>query len=269
MPRTSITGSLPASIGNMPSLEMVWLDHNPKLGGPIPQTFANLKNLVAFEGDEVIFADGTRTAADVVLFAHGYAPTFPFLKYPVHVGARHPGLLYLNMFHPVLGGSLAFCGFARPAIGTIPPTGELQARLFAQVAAGLRELPDAAEMSADVDMERKENQERYPTQPQPNVVISWIDYMDRLAGIVGCRPDIRRLLLRPRLLWKVAAGPMTGAVYRLHGPGAAPASETTVLWLPRMHHLREVFTLLGLHLLIWPFVRTHPSVRWRSANPII
>jgi len=30
---TSLQGTLPASMGSMTNLEMVWLDHNPKLSG--------------------------------------------------------------------------------------------------------------------------------------------------------------------------------------------------------------------------------------------
>lgn len=47
--QTSITGSLPASIGYMPLLTMIWFDHNPTLGGQIPASFTNLKNVTAFE----------------------------------------------------------------------------------------------------------------------------------------------------------------------------------------------------------------------------
>ena len=42
-------GAVPDGLGELPNLRMLWLDHNPKLGGPIPQSFAKLKNLVAFE----------------------------------------------------------------------------------------------------------------------------------------------------------------------------------------------------------------------------
>jgi hypothetical protein len=47
--QTSLTGSLPASIGYMPLLTMMWFDHNPTLGGQIPASFTNLQNVTAFE----------------------------------------------------------------------------------------------------------------------------------------------------------------------------------------------------------------------------
>ena len=47
---TRLTGSLPAEIGTMRGLEMLWLDHNPHLGGAIPGSFKGLDGqLTAFE----------------------------------------------------------------------------------------------------------------------------------------------------------------------------------------------------------------------------
>jgi hypothetical protein len=40
---TKITGKLPSSIGDLSNLEMVWLDHNPGMSGPIPASFSKLK----------------------------------------------------------------------------------------------------------------------------------------------------------------------------------------------------------------------------------
>lgn len=45
---TKITGTIPDTIGDARALSMVWLDHNPTLGGEIPASFSKLK-LTAFE----------------------------------------------------------------------------------------------------------------------------------------------------------------------------------------------------------------------------
>ena len=37
-----VHGELPLSLGHIPSLKMIWLDHNPALGGDVPTTFAQL-----------------------------------------------------------------------------------------------------------------------------------------------------------------------------------------------------------------------------------
>jgi dimethylaniline monooxygenase (N-oxide forming) len=227
------------------------------------------RHIVRFDRDAVVFSDGVRQEADVVLFAHGYNPSFPFLKLPSGVGQRHPGLLYLRMFMPEMGASLAFCGFARPAIGAIPPTGEMQARYFALVAAGLRSLPSPTQMRAAVVEQVQENAETFPIQAQPNVIISWIRYLDCIAAKVGCRPAPWRLLKHSRLCWQVLTGPMTGAMYRLHGPGARQVARKTVLALPRTHPLRELVTMVGLHFWLWPIELLHPHTSWRSHNTFV
>ncbi|NEQ69348.1 MAG: NAD(P)-binding domain-containing protein [Symploca sp. SIO2D2] len=225
-------------------------------------------NIVSLDRDDVIFEDGLRHPADVVIFAHGYTPSFPFLKYPEGVQALHPSELYLNMFHPELGDSLAFCGFARPTIGAIPPIGELQARLFALLASGKLGLPEPRVMACDIVQAKQENAENFPTQSQPNVLVRWIPYMDKLASLIGCRPTAQYLLTRPGLLWKLCAGPMTGAQYRLQGPGASQTSWETVMKLPRMHQLSEILTYIGLHFWIWPIQGLIRNTTWRSSNTI-
>jgi dimethylaniline monooxygenase (N-oxide forming) len=227
------------------------------------------KNVVRLDGDDVIFEDGIRHPADVVIFAHGYTPSFPFLKYPEGVQARHPSELYLNMFHPAIGDSLAFCGFARPTIGAIPPIGELQARLFALLASGKLVLPESRIMTCDIVRSKKENTENFPTQSQPNVLVRWIPYMDKLASFIGCRPTAQYVLTRPRLLWKLCAGPITGAHYRLQGHGASQTSLETLMKLPRMHQLSEILTYIGLHFWIWPIQSVIRHTSWRSSNTIV
>ncbi len=223
------------------------------------------KNVVGFDQENVVFADGVRHPADVVIFSHGYIPVFPFLEHPENVSVRHPGEMFLNMFHPEIGDSVGFCGFVRPAIGAIPPTGELQARLFAQVAAGKRVLPTQPHMLNAIALAQQENAATFPNQSQPNAVINWIPYMDKIAGIVGCRPQPLKLLRQPHMLWSLCAGPVTAAYYRLHGPGQSAAAQQTIKSLPRTHEISEIVIYLGLLFWTWPLQVLHPHPRWRSS----
>ena len=217
-----------------------------------------------FDGHDVLFDDGTREAFDTIILAHGYHPVFPFLKLPEGVMEKHPGHLYLRMFYPDIGDSLAFCGFTRPAIGAIPPTGELQARLFALVAAGKRTLPAMAAMQKSMAIDRMEDKKRFPLLPEAHAIISWIPYMDKIAALVDCRPKPWKLLSSPYMLWKVATGPVNAAHYRLHGTGAVPIAKKTVRSLPTSHKLDELVTMLGLHFWVWPFGFLRSNRRLRS-----
>ena len=47
---TQIAGALPADMGKMSGLQMIWLDHNPLLGGAVPQSLLELgSNLAVLE----------------------------------------------------------------------------------------------------------------------------------------------------------------------------------------------------------------------------
>lgn len=222
------------------------------------------REIMCFDNNHVVFADGHKEIADVVIFAHGYFPHFPFLKISERDYTRHPSEMYLNMFDPEIGSSLAFCGFARPALGAIPPVGELQARLFALVSAGKLILPAKEDMRGQITQDQRENRERFPTLPEKNVVVSWIAYMDKIAMLIGCRPDPWKLLRSPTLLWRVLTGAVNGAHYRLHGVGAKPIAVQTVNFLRGEHEISEILTMLGLHFWVWPFALMQKNKRYQS-----
>lgn len=222
-----------------------------------------------FESDSIIFTNGRKYQIDTVIFTHGFHPKFDFLDVEVKEKIPHPGKLFLNMFSLEYGDSIAFCGFARPAIGAIPPTGEMQARLFALIASGKRCLPTKAEMQRDIKLTSAQHKVSFPLQEQPHVVVNWIPYMDKLAALIGCRPNPWKLLMHPRLLWKVGSGPTTGATYRIHDETSNATSVETVMSLPRTHQLEELFTMIGLHFLIWPIGFLTKNWKFRSSNSFI
>ncbi|WP_245658951.1 flavin-containing monooxygenase [Microtetraspora malaysiensis] len=81
----------------------------------------------AFDGDDVIWADGTREKADTVLFATGYRPNLPYLQplgaldgagVPKHVGGistTHAGLVYVGLEFQRSFASNTLRGVARDA----------------------------------------------------------------------------------------------------------------------------------------------------------
>ena len=167
----------------------------------------------------VQFEDGSRVEADALIFSTGFEPAFvPFLVIEVDLGA-----LYLNCFAPDVGETLAFIGFIRPPLGAIPPMAEMQARLFSQVVGGKRILPSAADMKRDVvrrlAKRRAYFREVFGRLPQ---LADYSAYMDELAEIIGCKPRLADLMLRPRLIFKIYTGPFCSAQYRLRGPHSDP-----------------------------------------------
>lgn len=218
--------------------------------------------------DGVVFADGERVEADVVLMCTGYRQAFHFMD-DLSVDF---GRLYHRVFSPSIGGSVAFIGFARPAIGAIPPIAEMQARWFAQVCSGHRTLPSAPEMGRVALAEQAARRRQFGgAADRLESLVDYTTYQDTLADEIGCRPDLVQLARTdPRRAWKLFAGPFIGAQFRIVGPHARPdaAYETLdrvrpvltpgfVAFLALCHLVTRLLALLGLR-------RFAPALRLRA-----
>jgi dimethylaniline monooxygenase (N-oxide forming) len=201
-----------------------------------------------FTAEGVVLADGEEVAADVVLFATGYrAQGFSFLE--GESMPRCPSELWHLMYSPKLRERLVFIGFARPAIGAIPPISEIQARYAALVSRGQCKLPDPQ----DMDKELKERlKARSMSFDEPRIIslVDWIPYMDHLAAKIGCRIEIKDVILRPKLAWRLMTGTMLVAQYRLTGPDASPALAEKSLMLPGGMRTVDKLWFLTIHLLV-------------------
>lgn len=163
--------------------------------------------LVGLEGAAAVFADGSRTPADAIVLATGYAPAFPFLPAgmpPTHEGAL---ALYRLVFPPGVAG-LAFVGMTRVS-GPVFPVAELQARWVAAVFSGGVELPPAEEMWHEIGS--RIGRARAAGDDQMRVEL--LPYLDDIAARIGAKPS---LLRHPRLL----TSPVSARDYRprLRGP---------------------------------------------------
>jgi dimethylaniline monooxygenase (N-oxide forming) len=186
--------------------------------------------LAAFTPEGVALADGEQIDADVVLFATGYkAQGYSFLQ--DSSTPRCPSELWHLMYSPEHRERLVFIGYARPAIGAIPPIAEIQARYAALVTSGQRALPTKEEMARELE-ERLSARAVSFNEPRIVALVDWIPYMDHLAEKIGCRVRARDLLLRPRLAWLLATGTMMVAQYRLTGPDAKAELAERSLELP-------------------------------------
>eukprot|EP00958_Prasinococcus_capsulatus_P008577 scaffold843_cov327-Prasinococcus_capsulatus_cf.AAC.14 len=162
--------------------------------------------LEAFDARAAVFKDGRRQEFDIVVFADGYKPTRKFLQLPPAVTPVAPEGMYLRVFHPNMENTLAFVGFARPQIGSIPTICELQARLLALVFTDQVQLPDDVRMRQRIERARTQSRARFGAGSYASNLVEWFPYMDSLAAAVGCRPNGWQLLRRPLLLAKVLSG---------------------------------------------------------------
>ncbi len=95
-----------------------------------------------FEGDRVIFSDGSEQDADLVVFATGYEVAFPFLDKALVLDDAGHSRLFMNAFHPVRDDFYVF-GLVQ-ANGSAWRIGDYQARVAAHYLQARQSNPERA-----------------------------------------------------------------------------------------------------------------------------
>jgi cation diffusion facilitator CzcD-associated flavoprotein CzcO len=98
--------------------------------------------IARFEGTSVVFSDGTREDVDLVIFATGYQPSFPFLERVPLLDDDGRPLLHLNVFHPE--HEMLFAAGLSQANGSMWRVADYQAQLIARYIAAVDRAPDLA-----------------------------------------------------------------------------------------------------------------------------
>lgn len=205
-----------------------------------------------FDGNRVLFQQGGEFHPDVVIFGTGFQIRMPFLDPAIWQAPR-----YLHTFHPETGASLAFIGYARPAAGAIPPVAELQARWFAQLLSGNRQLPSVASMQASIAywQQYRAHFFRAVKGRLPHLV-EYTLFCDELAAQAGCKPSLAEVRGQSRRFqqrfWE---GPFVAAQYRIAGPHAKPELARKVIeslpvmtpWPDRLNLKLRLFLSRTLH----------------------
>jgi hypothetical protein len=140
-------------------------------------------DVAAFAGDEVVFADGSRAAFDVVICATGYRIEHPFIA-PEHL-AVVDGVprLFMNLLHPTYD-DLAVVGLIQPDSGQWGIT-DVQAQLVARMARAAQVAPQAA---AWLYRQRQRAAEkgpiRYVDSPRHHLEVEHFSYRRTLERLV-------------------------------------------------------------------------------------
>ena len=191
----------------------------------------------------VTFEDGrTFEACDVIVLCTGYRASFPFFE------AHMPQLAERSLdarsrFKHIIsmeeGSSLAFIGYARPAFGAVPPMSELAARYWVQLLSAERALPADAHDTIVRDRAAEEN--LFARDARRLTALSQYQrWMDELATLIGCKPQLRSLRLHHPDVWRrVIHSAMSGCQFRLHGPGATDDAWRAVERMMLPSHRRQ------------------------------
>jgi dimethylaniline monooxygenase (N-oxide forming) len=132
--------------------------------------------IARFDGDDVVFDDGSRVAADLVVYCTGYKISFPFFDADfLDPSGDNQVRLYQRMFHPTVPG-LYFVGLVQP-LGAIMPIAERQSELVADHLQGRYALPEPSQVQREMDRHRSTIAKRYVTSKRHTIQVDFDDYM--------------------------------------------------------------------------------------------
>ena len=200
-------------------------------------------DVVAVRGKEVEFQSGQRTSFTHVICCFGYQFDCPFLPHPYNQGSLDE---HFHFIFPVDDPSLAFLGFSRPIIGSIPLMTEMQCLWVFRVWSGKVDLPtEQQQRIRQQNLNRRWGQRlpgrgRMKTLVHPSTYAAHLwkaSYPDRKPGDVFKKHPLRALRF---LTWIPSASMVRALNPELSG------AEFKHLWRQR----RQGF-LIGWLLPLW------------------
>lgn len=128
-----------------------------------------------FDGDAVVFLDGTRTPADLIVWATGYKVTFPFLDPALIAASQNDLPLFKRTVHPDLPG-LYFIGLVQP-VGAVMPLAEAQSVWIAETLAGRYAPPRVAELRKQMAKDHERNKRQFYASPRHTMEVDFDHYL--------------------------------------------------------------------------------------------
>lgn len=165
--------------------------------------------------DYVRFKDGTQEKIDTIVLNTGYTEEFDFIKDVRITDVRQ---MYKHMIHPELGTGIVFIGWARPAAGGVPACSEMQARYFALLLSGKRQLPPPERLNELIKRQAAYEDWLFTGNPDIRTLVHYNRYMIDFAKVIGCSPWRPEVFLNPRLVYHLWCGSQVPMVFRLYGP---------------------------------------------------
>ncbi|XP_033758877.1 dimethylaniline monooxygenase [N-oxide-forming] 5-like [Pecten maximus] len=208
---------------------------HPTINDDLPNKIANgsviiKPNIKCFSETEVEFDNGTKEEVDAVILGTGYIFGFPFIDKSIFNVKDNQVDLYKYIFPPDLEKpTLSVIGCFQP-LGSVMPLSEMQARLATRVFKGDVQLPATADQWTDIRKKRIAVRHRYVESTRHTIQVDYLPYMDELAELNGCCPNLAKMLLHdPLLAMKCVFGPCTPYQFRLEGPGKWGGARQAIL----------------------------------------
>ncbi|MCA9663515.1 MAG: NAD(P)-binding domain-containing protein [Myxococcales bacterium] len=199
------------------------------------------------DGRTVTFAGGERGTYTHLIACTGYRAELSFL--PRALREREVEDRYKLLFDPD-EPSVAFIGYARPTVGSLPMMSEIQSFYAARVFSGRVKLPGAAAMRATAARERAARDEFFMHKRRPAGLVHIIDYGRDVSALAGVRPHYGKLFLQSPVAWlKTFFSPGMAAQFRLADPQTRGAAVEQIWRRQRLRYFVYPWLYLGARAL--------------------
>ena len=198
-------------------------------------------------GKLVTFSDETQQEFDTIILSTGYSPVFTFLD------KEHRKKSFRARYKHVFDNAdptIAFIGYIRPVVGSIPSIAEVQARWVAKVFSNHIVFPSEAKRVniTEKDAAFWSNYFKETSQRLETIVEGYM-YVNNIAKLAGVYPDYYALFRRNIHHWYVSmVSPFNGSFYRLNEPEQEDKAIATL-------NSHRVNTITPVHLLLILFLR--------------
>ena len=132
-------------------------------------------NIRELDGHDVVFEDGTRVRADVVIYCTGYKITFPFFDDDLLAAPDNQISLFRRVFHPDLP-NVFFVGLLQP-LGAMMPIAEAQGSWVASYLKGEYALPPRSQLLRDIAEDTAAMRSRYVASKRHTIQVDFDDYL--------------------------------------------------------------------------------------------
>ncbi|MEH0108918.1 NAD(P)-binding domain-containing protein [Tersicoccus sp. MR15.9] len=130
--------------------------------------------IARFDGRDVVFVDGSRVPADLIIWATGYRVSFPFLDDDLLTVQDNDLPLWKRVIHPDLPG-LYFVGLLQP-VGAVMPLAEAQGAWIADLVSGAAALPDADTIRTELRADDRIAKRRFYRSPRHTMEVDFDHY---------------------------------------------------------------------------------------------
>lgn len=191
----------------------------------------NMKTEVEkFTENGAVFVDGTELEdIDVVILATGFNYSFSFIQKDVIRKEREFLLLYDLVWPADLEpATLTIIGLVQP-FGGLPPVNEMQARWATRVFSGNCKLPSTSKRLQMVEEHNARLKSKGVVSAKGIITVFFIQYVDRIAQYIGCKPNLWKLFFTDNALWRrLVFGPCTPSQWRLEGFGKWEGAKNAI-----------------------------------------